>query len=101
MLIIATSILRILHRGTSLKLYINGEVCNMMHQIRSLAAATVMQAVQDYFQAPNEQKQILRDLRSEWMQYLSNGISLTVAEQLERNPKQIRARLRKFKEGIV
>ena len=69
----------------------------MQHQIRSLAAAVMMQAVNDYFKYPNEQKLILHDLRSEWMQYLSNGISLTVAEQLEKNPKRIRARLRKYK----
>lgn len=68
------------------------------YHIRSLAAATVMQAVQDYFEFPNERKLILHDLRSEWMQYLTNGISLNVAEQLELHPKQIRARLRKYKE---
>lgn len=68
------------------------------YQIRSLAAAVTMQAVNDYFETPKNQKLILHDLRSEWMQYLSNGISLTVAEQLELHPEQIRARLRKYKE---
>ena len=67
--------------------------------IRQLAAAVVMQAVKDYFGAkstPKRRTQILKDLRSAWMQNLTNGTSANVAEQLELHPEEIRKRMRKY-----
>ena len=64
--------------------------------IRQLAAAITLQAVRDFFCATKAQKRvILKDLRSSWMRELTNGTSANVAEQLEKNPKAIKERLRK------
>ena len=66
-------------------------------QARELACAITMQAVRDYF-APNateeKQKKILKELRSKWMDFITNGLSITVAKQLEANPDEIRERVR-------
>lgn len=60
---------------------------------RNLACAITMQAVRDYFSMPKKQKSILADLRSEWMDFITNGMSVVVAEQLELQPDAIRKRL--------
>lgn len=68
------------------------------HSIRQLAAATTLQAVKDYFSkkaTPKRRAEILKDLRSGWMRDFTGGTSVNVAEQLEKNPKEIRARIRK------
>ena len=72
------------------------------HSIRQLAAATTMQAVKDYFSkkaTPKRRAEILKDLRSGWMRDFTGGTSVNVAEQLEKNPKEIRARILKYKKG--
>ena len=67
--------------------------------IKNLIAAITLQAVRDYFQATDDGKQfILVELRSPWMQMLTNGQSVVVAEQLEKHPEEIAARLRQHKE---
>lgn len=65
--------------------------------MRSLAAAITMQAVKDYFRSTKEEKKkaVLKDLRSSWMQMLTDGQSVVVAEQLEKHPEEIRERLRR------
>lgn len=66
--------------------------------IRQLAAAVTLQAVKDYFDPGATDKSraaILKDLRSTWMRDFTNGTSVNVAEQLEKNPKEIRERLRR------
>lgn len=66
--------------------------------IRQLAAAVTLQAAKDYFgkkATPERRAQILKDLRSPWMRNFTGGTSKNVAEQLEKNPKEIRERLRK------
>lgn len=64
--------------------------------IRQLAAAVTLQAVKDFFHSSTKKKRIiLKDLRSGWMRNFTNGTSVNVAEQLEKNPEEIRERLRK------
>lgn len=47
----------------------------------------------------DEQKQaIIKDLQSDFMVAFSDGNSLVAAEQLEKNPKEIAERLKKYKE---
>ena len=50
-----------------------------------------------------ERKQtILKDLRSDFMVAFSDGRSLEAAEQLEKNPEEVAARLKKLKkEGLI
>ena len=64
--------------------------------IRSIAAAVLMQAVRDYVKATESKRNaILKDLRSKWMDFLSDGFSLTVANELEKHPAEIAARLQR------
>lgn len=64
--------------------------------IRNLACAITMQAVRDYFKTTQKGKnKILKDLRSEYMDFITNGTSVTVADQLELHPNEIRERLRR------
>ena len=68
----------------------------MNDSIHGLACAVCLQAVKDYFATTydSSRKAILKDLRSPWMEMFSNGLSVVVAEQLEKNPKEIKERLR-------
>jgi hypothetical protein len=65
--------------------------------VRRLAAAVTLQAVRDYFKTTSDKKRntILKDLRSPWMDWLTNGTSVNVAEQLEKHPAEIKERLRR------
>lgn len=70
--------------------------------IRALACNVMMQAVKDYVSGTAaERKVILKDLRSSWMQWFSDGTSLVVAEQLEKHHKEIRKRLRAHDSGVL
>lgn len=71
------------------------------NNVRNLACAVIMQAVRDYFRASkNNQKEILKELRSTWMQALSDGTSVIIAEQLELRPEEIAARMRQHHEIV-
>lgn len=68
-------------------------------QARNLVCAIIMQAVRDYLRSASKKKAlILKDLRSPYMDMISNGMSVIVAEQLELHPEEIRARLCKMPE---
>lgn len=65
-------------------------------QARNLACAITLQAVRDYFSSSDAGKRaILKDLRSDYMNFITNGTSLAVADQLELHPDEIRERLQK------
>lgn len=67
--------------------------------IRNLAAAVMLQAVKDFVQgSAKKQSAILKDLRSNWMDFLTDGMSIVVAEQLEKNPDEIKQRMKKEEE---
>lgn len=83
------------------------------YAIRQLACAITMQAVRDYFikkeyktvkkteeMFDKKRKEIIKDLRSAYMDMLSNGQSVLVAEQLEKHPEEIAVRLHKYEEEI-
>ena len=65
--------------------------------IKALATAVIWQAVKDFFRV-SEKKQavILKDLRSDWMDMFTDGVSVVIAEQLEKHPDEIKARLPKY-----
>ena len=72
--------------------------------VRNLAAAIIMQAVRDYCakKATDKKKAaILKDLRSERMDFITNGMSVVAAEQLELHPKEIAERLRRNSDDMV
>lgn len=77
--------------------------------VRELACAIMLQAAKDYFIKEKyktekkteamfikKRKTILEDLRSSYMDLLSNGTSIVVAEQLELHPDEIAERLNKI-----
>ena len=69
--------------------------------IRNLACAVMMQAVRDFCKSHENSKErtaILKDLRSNWMDLLTDGMSITVAKQLELHPDEIAERIRKNKD---
>ena len=65
--------------------------------IKDLTSAITLQAVRDYFSkgaTPKKRRKILRELRSTWMDFITDGMSVIVAEQLELHPDEIAERLR-------
>ena len=68
---------------------------------RELISAVLLQAAKDYCNTANEAKQkvILKDLRSEWLDWASDGMSIKVAKALETHPIEIRSRLKKVTKG--
>lgn len=62
---------------------------------RQLVATVMLQATRDYCKTGSEsnRKAILKDLRSSHMDFVSNGMSVIVAEQLEKNYEAIKARI--------
>lgn len=67
--------------------------------LNNIGCKVILQAVRDYFRGSTAKKQlILKDLRSVWMEWLTNGKSLWYADQLEYHPEAIRENLRKYEE---
>ena len=65
--------------------------------IRNLTCAIVLQAAKDYCNkkaSPERKAAILKDLRSKWMDFITEGTSVVVAEQLEKHPQEIAERVR-------
>lgn len=78
-------------------------------EIRSLAAEVLLRAARDYCRPEiqetrrfktkkGERKSILSDLRGRWLVELTDGLSLTVAKELETNEDAIKERLKYIKE---
>ena len=64
---------------------------------RGLCMAIILRAVKDYLIAnEGNRKVILKDLRSDWCYFISDGLSVVMAEKLEKNPSLIKARLKKM-----
>ena len=78
------------------------EVLNYgIDEIRNLGAAICYQAVKDYCNPATTKAQkrvILKDLRSGYLNALTNGTATIVAEQLEVNEWEIKQRIRKIKD---
>ena len=73
----------------------------MEENYRNLACATLLQAIKDFFRGTESQKKaILKDLRSDWMDWFTQGLSLELEKELKTNPEQVRARY-KAVEGRV
>lgn len=63
--------------------------------IKALGTAVILQSVRDYMVAsPQKQKVIIKDLKSEWVDFLTDGMSVVAAEQLQKNPEKISAKCR-------
>ena len=67
------------------------------YNLRQLVAKITYQAAKDYCESESSNKRlkILTDLQSSYMDYITDGTSVAVAEQLEKHSKEIAARLRR------
>lgn len=67
---------------------------------RQLVASILLQGVRDYCRTDNEPERqaILKDLRSAHMDFISDGMSVITAEQLEKNCDAIKVRISNEKE---
>lgn len=72
---------------------------NTNNNYRQLGYAIAIQALRDYFNAPTKKRQIiLRELKSTWMDFITNGLSVILAEKLEKNPKEVYRNFKKIEE---
>lgn len=73
----------------------------IINAYRSLGKAIVYEAIKEFAEEknnPSMQRKILKDLRSPYMDFVSEGMSVIVAEKLETNPDEICDRVRRFEE---
>ena len=73
----------------------------IINAYRSLGKAIVYEAIKEFAEEKNNPKmqhKILKDLRSPYMDFVSEGMSVIVAEKLETNPDEICDRVRRFEE---
>jgi hypothetical protein len=69
--------------------------------IKNLASAVLLQAAKDYYETDKTgKKAILKDLNSEWMYFLTDGMSKIVAEELKTNERAIGIRLKRYTEEL-
>lgn len=70
------------------------------YNARQLVATIMLQATRDYCRTKSETKRktVAKELRSDWMRFITNNTSVVVAEQLEKNYDAIKARLIKEEE---
>lgn len=67
--------------------------------IQNLVSAIMLQAVKDYCkETDNGKARILVELRSKWMVTITDGASMIVADQLEKNCADITERLKQYRE---
>ena len=74
---------------------------SIMRGIETLASRTLLEAAKEYCEygrTEGEKKSIIRDLKGEWMNFLTDGMSTVVAEELLKNEKEIAVRLKKIEE---
>lgn len=67
---------------------------------RKLGMAIVWELLKWYCEKGTDKytrKSLLKDFRSDYLNQLSDGMALVVAEQLEKNPKEIIERVKKYK----
>lgn len=63
--------------------------------IKELAAETLLQAAKDYCTADeHQQKAIIKNLNSSWMDLFTDGLSKVVAQRLQTNEQEIYNRLK-------
>ena len=73
----------------------------IMQGIKNLGARVCLEAAREYCECtttPAKKKTIIKDLKGQWMDFLTNGVSKTVADELLKNEKEIAVRLKKIEE---
>lgn len=63
--------------------------------MKNLVCAVLFQALKDFAKGNEAQrKKILRELRGSWCDFISNGLSLVMADRLEKDPQPILDRIK-------
>jgi hypothetical protein len=64
---------------------------NTTENYRQLGYAVALKAAKDFFKTASKKKkeEILKDLKSSWMDFITNGISVILAEKLETSPSTV------------
>jgi hypothetical protein len=69
---------------------------NTIKNYKQLGCAVVLQALKDFFDGTDKQKKaIIKQLKSEWMNFISDNLAWRLAEELEKNPKEVKRRFKK------
>jgi hypothetical protein len=64
---------------------------------KELGCAVAIQAMKDYFvSSAAKQRAIIKDLKSPWMELITGGASVCLAEKLKSNPKEIEKRCNEY-----
>lgn len=63
-----------------------------INNYQELGYSIAIQAAKDYLHSnsPNEKRRIIKDLKSEWMKFITNDISVLLAEKLKSVPDEVR-----------
>ena len=71
----------------------------MTKNYRNLGCAVIREALKEYFEVDKYgKKSIIEDLKGDWMDWFTDGLSIVAAQHLESNPRAIQKVLKKFKE---
>ena len=67
-----------------------------MDGYKRLGYAIAFQALKDYFDSSTAQKRvIIKDLRSHWMDWITDGLSVQLADRLKSDPKGVERRFKR------
>lgn len=68
---------------------------NTTENYRQLGFAVALQAAKDFFKTGSKKKRmgILEDLKSSWMDFITDGLSVKLAEKIETNPTEVEKNL--------
>ena len=71
---------------------------NTTENYRQLGFEVALRAGVDYFQTSSEKQKakILADLKSSWMDFITDGLALILAEKVETTPKEVENGLRMY-----
>lgn len=74
----------------------------IMRGIKNLASATLIEAAREYCEVETTQQKnkIIKDLNTTWMDFLTDGMSINVARELQRNGPAIKKRLENIHMGV-
>ena len=67
----------------------------MQRAVRDLANATLLRAAMDYVKSSSAMRRaIIKDLKSDWMDFFTDGMSIVLAEKLKKDPEEISIKVR-------
>lgn len=75
---------------------------NIFDGYKQLGCAVAIQAAKDYEKAnPAKRRTILKDLRSDYMDAITGGLSIHLADALQKNCADVLARIKNMEPDVV